>query len=271
MRQLLIRTFFILTCISQSTNAAFIIFDVGGVLLRPNTRKALSHLGYTNLALYTLWGNNPLAIKDTFFTLLNTAPEIAPHHVPTFHEGQPLPPLMASWLRGDLPCTVLLEHAYATIKKHVSWDRERALFEHVADITFNPKILCDIMVPIPEGMQLARQCHDLVDASGQRKHQLYILSNMNPEVGERLLATYPELFDLFDGIVFSGTVHCNKPDPAIYEHLLTEYQLTPGNCFFIDDQKENITAAEQLGITCAQCLNEDFSAIRSRMEELALL
>ena len=53
---------------------------------------------------------------------------------------------------------------------------------------------------------------------------------------------------MVEGIgIFSGDVHCIKPEAAIYQLLQTRYALEPSQTVFIDDMKGNITAAQQLG------------------------
>lgn len=60
----------------------------------------------------------------------------------------------------------------------------------------------------------------------------------------------PEVLDFLtemDGGVFSYQVGTIKPEPRIYQILIDKYLLKPENCVFIDDRKENIEAAEELG------------------------
>ncbi len=54
-------------------------------------------------------------------------------------------------------------------------------------------------------------------------------------------------FELFDGIVVSGEVRLIKPDAAIFLHFLERYELTAGECVFIDDSPVNVAAARRLG------------------------
>jgi FMN phosphatase YigB (HAD superfamily) len=52
----------------------------------------------------------------------------------------------------------------------------------------------------------------------------------------------------FDGIVISGAVGFEKPDSAIYRHLLDTYALEPASTPFIDDSAPNVEAARALGL-----------------------
>ena len=63
-------------------------------------------------------------------------------------------------------------------------------------------------------------------------------------------ATYDtvEMEGLFDQIVISGEVGLHKPDPAIFELTCDRLDVTPAECVFVDDLRENCTAAEALGM-----------------------
>ncbi|MFN8578758.1 MAG: HAD family phosphatase [Candidatus Sericytochromatia bacterium] len=52
----------------------------------------------------------------------------------------------------------------------------------------------------------------------------------------------------FDVITFSYKLGIVKPDPRIYEHCLKDLNLEPQETIFIDDRKNNIQTANNLGI-----------------------
>ncbi|MBR4794204.1 MAG: HAD family phosphatase [Bacteroidaceae bacterium] len=51
-----------------------------------------------------------------------------------------------------------------------------------------------------------------------------------------------------DNIVVSSHVKLAKPEPAIYQLLLSKYNLNPEECVFIDDRKDNVDTAIRLGM-----------------------
>ena len=57
-----------------------------------------------------------------------------------------------------------------------------------------------------------------------------------------------DFFKHFDGMMFSFQVGCCKPEHRIYQLLLEKHELLAHECVFIDDSKENIDAAQQLGL-----------------------
>ena len=76
---------------------------------------------------------------------------------------------------------------------------------------------------------------------------LYYLSNIAQDTLEELRQR--DFWQLFDGGVASCEVKVNKPDPKIYQTLIENYHLVCSESIFIDDNKENTTAAFDLVIT----------------------
>lgn len=99
-------------------------------------------------------------------------------------------------------------------------------------------------------------------ASGYR---LFILSNYAEHTYE---ITHEKLkfLDLMDGILFSYQCKLIKPEPDIYRHLLSDFQLEPSESVFIDDKTENIEAANALGIK--GIVFQNFKDAKSQLEAL---
>jgi putative hydrolase of the HAD superfamily len=55
--------------------------------------------------------------------------------------------------------------------------------------------------------------------------------------------------ELFDGVVISGEVGLNKPQPEIFELGAERIGLPPSECVFVDDLRENCAGAEEVGMT----------------------
>ena len=87
--------------------------------------------------------------------------------------------------------------------------------------------------------------------------------------------TFPvarERFDFlawFEGIVVSGEVGVNKPDPRIFEHLLERFGIEPAEALFIDDSPANIDTATALGFRAIRFT--DAAALRRELIRLELL
>mgnify|MGYP002626700244 CR=1 FL=1 len=79
-----------------------------------------------------------------------------------------------------------------------------------------------------------------------RGYPIYILSNLSVESYE-FIRKY-DFFSLISGGVFSYQEHVCKPEEAIYRALLDRYGLAPEETVFLDDNADNIAAANAVGI-----------------------
>lgn len=59
---------------------------------------------------------------------------------------------------------------------------------------------------------------------------------------------YEDFKNCFDKFYLSHEIHLRKPNYEIFKFILKEDSLLAEECLFIDDTKEHILAASQLGI-----------------------
>jgi 2-haloacid dehalogenase len=102
----------------------------------------------------------------------------------------------------------------------------------------------------------------------ERRVPVYALSNWSAEKF-RLMRDRHEFLGWFDGLVISGEVRMVKPDPQIFEHLLSTFALTPSQTVFIDDNAANVAAAGALGMTAIRFTSPP--DLRRELEILGLL
>ncbi|HJR25798.1 MAG TPA: HAD-IA family hydrolase [Acidimicrobiales bacterium] len=74
----------------------------------------------------------------------------------------------------------------------------------------------------------------------------YLLTNMPRWVFDERVAAYPVL-QRFGGAVVTGDEGILKPEPAVFELVLSRFELTPGEALFVDDKAANVEAAEAVG------------------------
>lgn len=77
-------------------------------------------------------------------------------------------------------------------------------------------------------------------------YKVYALSNTHISVYEDMKNRY--IGKYFDGYIISDIEKLMKPNEGIYTRLFSKYNLKPEECFFIDDNEENIIAGEKLGM-----------------------
>ena len=73
------------------------------------------------------------------------------------------------------------------------------------------------------------------------------LTNLPAEVWPDVRTAWP-ISAGFDGVVVSGEEGLVKPDPAIFELLISRFDLTPATSVFVDDVPANIAAARTAGL-----------------------
>jgi len=112
--------------------------------------------------------------------------------------------------------------------------------------------------------------YDLLSELKAKGYHLYGLSNWNSETFATVRPKY-HIFDLLEGEVVSGDVHCLKPHPEIYKILLDRFGLKPEETVFTDDRQTNVDGAKAVGIhgilfrNAAQ-LREDLQKIQNRVK-----
>ena len=85
------------------------------------------------------------------------------------------------------------------------------------------------------------------------KYRTFLLSNTNSlhiaAATRKLQHAYATTMeDLFEKVYYSHTVHMRKPNADIFQLLLNENNLAPGETLFIDDTETNFENAIKLGI-----------------------
>lgn len=98
----------------------------------------------------------------------------------------------------------------------------------------------DIFTPNPAAIDVLAR----VKAAGTK---LLLLSNTDSERFGFVRRTFPAV-GLFDGFVLSYELRLLKPDPAIYLAAARLAGCDPGECVFVDDMEENVTAAVATGL-----------------------
>lgn len=115
---------------------------------------------------------------------------------------------------------------------------------------------------------------NLIEELKRRGAHIYVLSNIGEKTLANLMAKFPDVFVLFDGVYMpqKSLQYCQKPHPCFYEKFLAflnDHNDRRKYILFIDDKEENIKAAELCGIsgllfTCANTL-------KSQLENLGIL
>ncbi len=117
---------------------------------------------------------------------------------------------------------------------------------------------CMLKGELTESVRLLKQLKDF-------GYGIYGLTNWSAETIGVAYSRY-DFFKLFDGIVVSGEEGVIKPNPRIYEILLSRYGLSAESTLFIDDNPANIEAARRLNFKTV--LFDNIDSVRSQVSDI---
>ncbi|MBQ8945595.1 MAG: HAD family phosphatase [Lachnospiraceae bacterium] len=99
---------------------------------------------------------------------------------------------------------------------------------------------------------------------------VYILSNFGEYAWNRAVELGAINFmDLVDGAVRSYEIHHVKPEPEIYQTVLSRYGLSAAECVFIDDVEANVQAARENGMEAI--VFKGYEDAVCRLEEIGVI
>ena len=92
---------------------------------------------------------------------------------------------------------------------------------------------------------------ELIKRCKSAGYNVLALTDNVHEVVSHLKASYT-FWELFEGAIVSAEVGLLKPQPEIYESLLSQYDLIASETVFIDDMPYNVKGAKDVGINGIQ-------------------
>ncbi len=106
----------------------------------------------------------------------------------------------------------------------------------------------------------------LLEELGKR-YPLYLLSNTNESHYDFLSGTF-KVHRHFQELILSHKVGFTKPDPRIYQEVLTRSGLAANEIVFVDDLERNVAAAAALGINSIRFIGID--DLKEKLRELGV-
>ena len=98
--------------------------------------------------------------------------------------------------------------------------------------------------------------------------RVYALTNWSNETFPYALDNFP-FMHWFEGILVSGDEKLIKPDPAIYELMLSRYNIERSTALFIDDNLNNVHGSWGVGLPAVRF--ESAGQLRAFLEERGVL
>ena len=82
----------------------------------------------------------------------------------------------------------------------------------------------------------------------KKSYRLVALTNTNIVHYPAWVAKYAKELEIFERVFSSHVIKHRKPEPAAYQVVLDYLQMPPAQTWFFDDNPENVTAAQKMGI-----------------------
>ncbi len=269
----------LLLLVGSSIHAKNIIWDLGDTLFRISPYKMAWKIGIWNIASYSLFDWRSPNIKHMLYDVLDklNPSEEHPYEIATDNEGRPMPIIMHHWLAGAVSGTEVMKSVreyidHLELQHYFVSAREKRLLLAVLEQMFNPEAFVDTIYPIMDGINLLHDCYHAKDAHGKLKNKLFVLSNWDEASSEVLQRRYADIFNTyFHGVIMSGAIGLIKPQKNAFEYVLKTYDLDPKETIFIDDQYDNILAAQSVGIIGLLMCRDNYKTLRNVLTKLGAL
>ncbi len=271
----------ILFLLAPGAQGKVLIWDLGNTLFGTSYLTIARAIGIHHFIAYMFFDWRNPNIKPIVFDILDkiNPSEENPREIATDDEGHPLPALMNRWLAGLIPGKEIVksitEYCGHLDKQHyfVS-ERQKRLVLGTIEQMFNPTTLVDATRPIMDGITLLHDCFHARNSDGTSTNTLFVLSNWDDVSFALLKKRYAGIFTrYFDAknLVISGAIGLVKPKKEAFAYLLDTYKLDPKECILIDDQYDNILAAQSVGITSLLMCTGNYKTLRTILTKLGAL
>lgn len=228
-----------------------VVFDLGGVFIGRSYMSICSYAGYKGLAYLLLRGKNPgtLLFNTLHAITLSGLGELTDEDEKSLDPwGRPLPDGLLHWLKGNASGREIIKAVERYYDEEATCGSiEKNVMKRMAQAIYDPDIFAATTDIYPQALDFLQDCIN-------QGHNIYILSNLDSGSFDALKQMLPAgFFDQFDGVVISAEIKLMKPNPKIFSYLLDTYNLKPEETAFIDDQQENLDAAQKMGIFPIWC------------------
>lgn len=211
-----------------------------------DTKQIVRKIGMAKMASYTLthW-RNPV---DACLDMLEKMSADEQHKSSLFftYKERRMPHCVIAWQQGtclshEVRDTLLHYAEQAHKDGFFSSIKEKEMTKTIIEIVFNPTNISAISKPIPNMVKLAKELK-------KQGYTLYGIGNLAQEVYTNLTQTYPDIVNLFDGIITSHQTHTLKSNKKFFKHVCDAYKINPSQCILIDKEPRSIQIAQDMGM-----------------------
>ena len=146
--------------------------------------------------------------------------------------------------------TISVEEAIVRMNSHLPDELHNEVYRMVTDRETE-------MPPIDEMYPVVKE----LKSNG---YNIFLLSNC-PSWFDDIKKSVPA-FAFFDGFIISADYNEIKPGDKIFKILFDRFSLVPDECFFIDDNQNNIDTAVRLGMSAHCFADRDIEKLKNDMK-----
>lgn len=255
-------------CLLQSLRADNIVLDLDEVLFRTNEISTAKYMKTSNLiqgmAIFDegkkeFQEHLKRKLAEVLFkvSMMNPAACITKSCALDV-DGNPYPPIMCAWLAGTMTNEQIRTLVLSSIQAFPDWFDHRVeqkIITNIVNMIFTPEDFVSTRKPYRNSFRMVKRLK-------RDGHNIYILSNWDPESMNILIREYPKLFNMVSGVMISGEEHELKPSPVIYQRMLEKYNLNPQETWFIDNQQDNVNVAKSQNMSGILCIHK--GGVRNR-------
>lgn len=106
--------------------------------------------------------------------------------------------------------------------------------------------------------------YPVVEALSKNGYKIYLLSNCPMWLYE--FRKVVPAFRFFDGFIVSAEYNQIKPETELYHTLFNKFNLTPSECFFIDDSVKNVETGISLGMKAHCFADKDIDKLKKALK-----
>ncbi|MCX5925145.1 MAG: HAD hydrolase-like protein [Candidatus Dependentiae bacterium] len=239
--------------ISTAEKKKIAILDLSD-FISEDTQQIIRKIGVGKMASYTLthW-RNPI---DSCLDALEKMGADAEHKSSVLftYKERRMPQCIVAWQHGECEHQEVKRKLLSYLDKineggFFSSQKEKEMAQIIIEIALNPAHIGTISRSVPAMIKVAKE----LKVSG---YMLYAIANLSQEAHTHIALAYPEIINLFDGVVASHQAHALKSNKKLFERLFDTYKLEPTQCLLIDKEKSTLQVAQDIGIKSIQFIQQ---------------
>ncbi|MGC2310209.1 MAG: HAD-IA family hydrolase [Candidatus Babeliaceae bacterium] len=256
---------------APKTKIKALCWDLCYTLCKPSPTVLLQVAGTIDFGMYTTWdgkGTDQLRSCINDVLSLSGTQKMSSGSLICDCYGDAYAQLTVDLFSGKITAQQALDEVLQYTQelnnlKYFYNEREYRLCTNTLNFMFDAKNFAESIQPYEKSSAILEK---------YSRYTHYILTNWNEEsfVELRKNKAMNDIFTYCDRehCFISGQIGYLAPQPEFYQAFLKKYNLKPEECLVIDDQEENIIAAQKCGMHAHYFKNNNFELLEKKLQEV---